>query len=214
MKPFTIAIDGPAAAGKGTLARKLAAHYDFAYLDTGGLYRAVALTLIRNAEPDPNESKAAFTAQQLSVSMLHDSELRSEACGKLASRIASMPKVREALKEFQVNFAANPPEGKAGSVIDGRDIGTVICPDAPCKIYIIADAKIRAKRRWLELSERGDERPYQDILQDLLARDHQDQERAVAPLKPAKDALVLNTTQMDIETVFKKAVELVDSKRK
>lgn len=214
MSKFIIAIDGPAAAGKGTLARKLAAHYDFAYLDTGSLYRAVALTLILSGRPNPSESEAEEAANTLNPAILTDSELRAEATGKLASRVATMQKVRDALKIFQIDFAKNPPEGQQGAVLDGRDIGTVICPDAPCKIYVTASDQVRAKRRWMELSGRGEERPFNDILQDLIARDRQDQERAVAPLKPAKDAYRLDTSTLTPEAVLKKAIEIVDSRRK
>ncbi len=214
MSKIIIAIDGPAAAGKGTLARKLAAHYDFAYLDTGSLYRAVALTLILSGKPDPSESEAEDAANNLNPAILTDSELRAEATGKLASRVATMQKVRDALKIFQIDFANNPPEGQQGAVLDGRDIGTVICPDAPCKIYVTATDQVRAKRRWMELSARGDERPFNDILQDLIARDRQDQQRAAAPLKPAKDAYRLDTSDLSPEAVLKKAIEIVDSRIK
>lgn len=205
-----IAIDGPAAAGKGTLARKLASHFGFAYLDTGSLYRATALTLIRGGICDPDEAKATKVALNLDPALFNDPDLRREETGKMASHVAKMEPVRGALKTYQRAFATTPPNGAKGAVLDGRDIGTVICPDAPLKLFVTASSKTRAKRRWLEEKEKSAEVKLEDVLAQVEARDEQDRNRAVAPLKPAVDAHILDTSEMDIETVFKKARDMVD----
>jgi cytidylate kinase len=203
-----IAIDGPAAAGKGTLARKIADHFGFAYLDTGSLYRATALTLIRNGNDNPSSENAVEAAKNLDPSLFSDADLRSEETGRMASHVAKMEPVRAALKTYQRAFAATPPDGAKGAVLDGRDIGTVICPDAPLKLFVTASSEVRAKRRWLEEKEKSPNVLFEDVLAQVVARDEQDQNRPVAPLKPADDAHILNTSEMDIDTVFKKALEL------
>ena len=210
--PFIIAIDGPAAAGKGTLARRLAAHFDFAYLDTGGLYRAVALSLLLDGK-DPDDRDAAMAAAaDLDTRLLDAPRLRDEATGAAASKVAAIPQVRSNLLEFQRNFASHPPGGKQGAVLDGRDIGTKICPEAPLKLYVTASAEERARRRTAELRDRGLRPDYAAILSDVKARDARDMGRNDAPLRPADDAHLLDTTDLDIDAVFFRAVELVKEK--
>lgn len=208
-----IAVDGPAAAGKGTLARKLAEHLNFAYLDTGALYRAVGLKLL-NAGLDPADERAATNASRaLDLSVLSDPALRDEAIGNAASKVAAMPEVRANLLDFQRNFAAAPPEGEAGAILDGRDIGTVVCPDAAVKLFVTASAEERARRRTLEIEGRGEAANYDEILSDVRARDDRDMNRKDAPLKPAEDALLLDTTELDIDAVFLRALALVNERQ-
>jgi len=199
-----IAIDGPAASGKGTLARKLAQHLDYAYLDTGALYRAVALEAHRH---DDDVIKAARNLKNLNLT---DPEIKSESTGGLASKISAIPEVRALLLDFQQDFAKNPPQGRKGAVLDGRDIGTVICPDADVKIFITADVKTRAKRRFLEeFGPEGTDANFKAILDELTQRDARDTTRSTAPLKPAENAHLLDTTNSDIEAVFEQALQLV-----
>lgn len=209
-----IAIDGPAAAGKGTLARRLARHLGFAFLDTGALYRAVGLTLLRAGADLDDDARAEKAAASLDLGLLDDPEIRSEAAGAAASRVAAMPGVRTALLDLQRQFAKNPPGGAPGAVLDGRDIGTVVCPDADVKLFVTASDETRARRRWLELRDRGREQDFDSVLADLRARDSRDQSRAAAPLQQAGDAHLLDTTNSDIETVFKSALALVESRMK
>lgn len=208
-----IAVDGPAAAGKGTLARKLAEHLNFAYLDTGALYRAVGLKLL-NAGLDPADERAAANASRgLDLSVLSDPALRDEATGNAASKVAAMPEVRANLLDFQRNFAAAPPDGEAGAILDGRDIGTVVCPDAAVKLFVTASAEERARRRTMEIEGRGEAANYDEILSDVRARDDRDINRKDAPLKPAEDALLLDTTELDIDAVFLRALALVKERQ-
>lgn len=208
-----IAIDGPAASGKGTLARKLAEHYGFAHLDTGGLYRAIGLGVLRAGGDPEKEADALKAVDGLSSFNLKDPELKRESTGAAASLVAALPAVRQALVQYQRAFAQTPPDGKKGAVIDGRDIGTVICPDADAKIYIIADVKIRAKRRFLEeFGENDSPENYDKILDDLKARDQRDMTRAVSPLKPAENAYLLDTTNSSIEAVFEAALAHVSDR--
>lgn len=187
---FTVAIDGPAAAGKGTIARALAGHFGFAHLDTGLLYRAVGAK-----GGDPVASARTLTAEDL---LLPD--LRSLKAGQAASRVAVIPEVRAALTDFQRRFA----RAKGGAVLDGRDIGTVICPEAEVKLYVTASAQVRAHRRWLEVG--GDAA---QVLAEVIERDRRDAERATAPMKPAPDAVVLDTSVMSIDQAVAAAVALV-----
>jgi CMP/dCMP kinase len=207
-----IAIDGPAAAGKGTLAKRLAAKFGYAYLDTGALYRAVALQLINAGEDPANRDAAAKASADIDLGLTGDPQLRTEAIGAAASVVAAMPDVRDNLLNFQRNFAKSPPDGVGGAVLDGRDIGTVVCPDAACKLYITASAEERARRRTKEIAERGLTADYAVILADVKARDARDMGRAEAPLKPAEDALLLDTTILDIDAVFLRAVQFVEAK--
>lgn len=207
-----IAVDGPAASGKGTLAKRLARHYGFAYLDTGKLYRAVGLAVVR-AGADPGEaSDATKAAQALNPNDLDDPALGGDDAAAAASKVAAIPEVREALTAFQVGFATSPPDGAPGAVLDGRDIGTVICPTADAKLFVTADIATRADRRHKELLSRGEVSIYARVLEDLEARDQRDKNRAVAPLKPAKDAAVLDTSALTIEQGFLEALTLIDRK--
>lgn len=204
-----VAVDGPAAAGKGTLARRLAKAYDLAYLDTGALYRATALSLLLGGD-DPSDSHAAAAASSaLDLSILGHKDLRAEATGGAASIVAAQPRVRANLLAFQRDFAASPPDGKRGAILDGRDIGTVVCPDADLKIYVTASAEERARRRCAEMENRGQVTDFEEILKDVVARDARDMNRADAPLKPAADAHLLDTTDLDIEAAFNRACALV-----
>lgn len=209
---MVIAIDGPAAAGKGTLARRLAAHLGYAYLDTGGLYRAVGLSLLRNGADPADEARAAMAAANLDVGLLGDPDLRSEAAGDAASKVAALPAVREALLAFQRDFARRPPQGAAGAVLDGRDIGTVVCPDAPVKLFVTADLATRARRRFDELAAKDAAVTYDEVFADLAARDARDAARSTAPLKQADDAHLLDTTNSDIDSVFNAALALIEAR--
>ncbi len=206
-----VALDGPAAAGKGTLAKRLAEVLDFAYLDSGLLYReTAAAALAAKAAPEVADFIAAARALTLADSAREG--LRSNAVSSGASKAAALPEVRAALLSYQQGFAVKPPGGKAGAVLDGRDIGTVVCPDAAVKIFVTASAEVRAKRRCLELQERGEDAIYLRVLQDVQERDRRDQERAVAPLKPAPDAVELDTSDLDREEAFQSAMAIVLSR--
>jgi cytidylate kinase len=209
---FVIAIDGPTASGKGTLARRLAAHFGFAHLDSGLLYRAVGLALLRSAKNPADKGAALAAAQALDPSGLSDPELRSEEAGKAASVVAAIPEVRAALLDFQRRFAASPPDGAPGAVLDGRDIGTVVCPGASAKIFLDAGVEERAARREKELRDRGAPIIEGAVLRDLQERDARDRNRAVAPLVRAGDAYVLDTTGMDADQAFSKALAYVRSR--
>lgn len=206
---IVIAVDGPAASGKGTLARRLAKHYDLAYLDTGKLYRAVGLKVVNTGGDPEDEDAAEAAARALEFSELDDPALGSDEAASAASKVAAIEPVRAALLAFQRGFAANPPDGAKGAVLDGRDIGTVICPDALAKLYVTAEVEIRAERRHKELLNRGEASIYPRVLDDLKARDARDTNRAAAPLKPAEDAVVLDTSAMDADQAFAEAVRIV-----
>jgi cytidylate kinase len=207
-----IAVDGPAAAGKGTLARRLARQLDLAFLDTGSLYRAVGLAVLGAGGDPEDEGAAAKAAQSLDPASLDDPALRSDAAADAASKVAAIPAVRAALLAFQRDFAHHPPDGKRGAVLDGRDIGTAVCPDAEIKIFVTASVEARALRRFKELRERGIEAIQAQVLQDMKERDARDQARAVAPLVPAEDAYVLDTTDLDAEAAFEHALAHIDSR--
>ena len=208
-----IALDGPAASGKGTLARKLAAHFNLALLDTGALYRAVGWNVLQMGGDPENETDAIKAIEKLKNTDLSNPELRGESIGAAASKVAAMPEVRRTLVDFQRSFAHNPPADKDGTILDGRDIGTVICPEADIKIFITADVETRAKRRFLEeFDENGTEQEYQKILTELQTRDERDMNRASSPLKQAENAHLIDTTYSDIEAVFEAAVSFVSSK--
>ena len=196
-----ITVDGPAAAGKGELSRRLAKHFDYARLDTGQIYRAVGWRVL-DGGLDPIEA-----ANTLNPADLDRPELRTEATGNAASKVAAIPEVRASLLAFQRDFASRPPGGKKGAVLDGRDCGTVICPNAPVKFFITARADVRAARRTKELQERGLAAIYAAVLRDIVERDARDSQRSVAPLEPAKDALVLDTSDMDADAVFTAALD-------
>jgi CMP/dCMP kinase len=208
-----IAIDGPAAAGKGTLARRIADAFDFAYLDTGSLYRATAKKVLDKAI-DPDDVQACtVVALTLSPEDITTDGLRTEQVGQAASKVSVIPDVRAALLRFQRDFAKEPPAGKAGAVLDGRDVGTVVCPDAEVKFFVTASAEVRAERRFKELREAGEDAIYARVLKEMKERDERDTNRAVAPLKPADDAVVIDTSGLDADQVFEKAREIVAGKR-
>jgi cytidylate kinase len=204
-----IAIDGPAASGKGTLGKKLAAHYGFRHLDTGLLYRAVAYALLKAGVALTDEAKAIAAAQALDPEVLGDIALKSDRVGEAASVISVISGVRAALFDFQRDFAAGPP----GAVLDGRDIGTVICPDARVKIFVTASPEIRANRRYLELRGRGEAVEEAAILADIRRRDERDSSRSAAPLKAAKDAHLLDTSHLDIDAAVQAAIDIVEAVR-
>ena len=204
---FIIAIDGPAASGKGTLARNLAAHYGFHHLDTGLTYRAVAKALIDQGLPLDDEIIAARIAQTLDLKGLDRTVLSAHEIGEAASKVAVMPEVRSALVEAQRKFAVNLP----GTVLDGRDIGTVVCPDAPVKLYITASVEVRAERRYNEMRAKNANADYNAVLDDLKRRDERDMNRTTSPLKPASDAHLIDTSKMDIEAAFLEAKKLIDA---
>lgn len=206
-KAFIIAIDGPAASGKGTLARNLAAHYGFHHLDTGLTYRAVAKALIDQGLPLDDEAIAARVARELDLKGLDRNVLSAHEIGEAASKVAVMPQVRRALVEAQRQFAENLP----GTVLDGRDIGTVVCPDAPVKLYITASAEVRAERRYQEMRAKNADVDYNVVLDDLKRRDERDMNRSASPLKPASDAHLIDTSKMDIEAAFLEAKTLIDT---
>ncbi|WP_367716762.1 (d)CMP kinase [Nitratireductor sp. GISD-1A_MAKvit] len=205
---LTIAIDGPAASGKGTLARRLAAHYGLRHLDTGLTYRGVARALLDTGQPLDDEPIAEKAARALDLGALDRTVLSEHGTGEAASKVAVMPLVRTALVEKQRAFAAAPP----GAVLDGRDIGTVVCPDADVKLYVIASAEVRAMRRWREILDNGGSADHAQILADIERRDARDMGREDSPLRPAEDAHLLDTSEMDIETAFQAACTLVDAR--
>lgn len=208
-----IAIDGPAASGKGTLARRLAGHFDFAHLDSGKLYRAVGLAVLRE-NGDPEDAGAALRkAQALRASDLDDPALAGDDAAVAASKVAAIPEVREALLDFQRTFAARPPNGGDGAVIDGRDIGTVVCPEAEVKLYVTAAIEVRAARRHKELLERGETSIYSRVLQDLKDRDARDSSRSAAPLRAADDAKRIDTTEMTADAAFDAALAYVEERQ-
>ena len=205
-----IAIDGPAASGKGTLAKRLAAHFGLPHLDTGLLYRAVARALIDAGDPLADEDAATRAALALEPSSLDDPRLRGAPMGEAASIVSAFQPVRDALLAFQRGFAGQA----AGAVLDGRDIGTVVCPLADVKLFITAAPEERARRRHLELLERGEIAEFTTILEDIRRRDERDRTRSTAPLRIADDALVLDTTNLDPEAAFRAALDLVETGRR
>ncbi len=201
-----VAIDGPAASGKGTLARRLAGHFGLRHLDTGMLYRAVARAVLDAGGDVENPDARLAAARSLDAGQLKDeASLRGAGMGEAASIVAADPAVRDAMLAFQRAFAKTPP----GAVLDGRDIGSVVCPDADTKIFVTASPEARATRRYKELAARDGEITYQQVLDDIRRRDARDSSRAVAPLKPAEDAHLLDTTELDIEAAFWAAVDLI-----
>ncbi|MBT3305256.1 MAG: (d)CMP kinase [Alphaproteobacteria bacterium] len=208
-----IAIDGPAAAGKGTLARRLADHFGLALLDTGLLYRAVGMNVVRAGGDANDAALAAETARALKPEDLEADDLRVDAAADAASRVSAVPDVRAALLEFQRSFAANPPGGASGAVLDGRDIGTVVCPEATAKLFVTASTEVRAKRRYLELRERGLDAIHGRVLADMKERDARDSERAVSPLEPAKDAFLLDTSDLDADQAFAAALDFINENK-
>jgi len=207
-RPLLIAVDGPAASGKGTIARALAAHFGLPHMDTGMLYRAVAVSLNRYGGDPGNEFEAVRAVAGLAQVDADDPELRSEFAGSVASRISAYPGVRAALIDRQRDFANQA----RGAVLDGRDVGTVIAPHATAKLFVTASAEVRARRRLAELEARGAAAHYDDVLIDIRARDERDAGRAAAPLMQAADAELLDTSGMSIEDAIARATELVEAK--
>ena len=199
---FTIAIDGPAAAGKGTISSAVAAHFGFAHLDTGLLYRAVGAKMLLGMEP-------AVAAQTLAAEDLNGGDLRSPEVAQAASKVAVIPEVRAALLDFQRSFARR----SGGAVLDGRDIGTVICPRAEAKLFVTARAEVRARRRYEELVANGDVLSFEQVLADVRERDARDRDRAAAPLKPAQDAVTIDTSDMDIGVAIAAAIAVIEERR-
>jgi cytidylate kinase len=207
-----VAIDGPAASGKGTLARRLARHFNLAHLDTGGLYRAVALRALESGGDPADPAVAEAAARAVCAADLADPRLREERVAQAASVVAAIPAVRQALLAFQRDFARHPPGGAAGAVLDGRDIGTVICPDADAKLFVTAGIEARAARRVKELREGGNAAIYGAVLQDMKDRDARDSHRRAAPLVPADDAFVLDTTALDADAALTAALDFIGRK--
>lgn len=204
---FIIAIDGPAAAGKGTLSRRIAEVYGFHHLDTGLTYRATAKALVDGGLPLDDEALAEGVARNVELAGLDRSVLSAHAIGEAASKIAVMPLVRQALVEAQRAFSVREP----GTVLDGRDIGTVVCPDAPVKLYVTASAEVRARRRFDEIVGNGVPADFLEILADIAKRDERDMGRADSPLRPASDAHLLDTSEMSIEAAFQAAKSIIDA---
>jgi len=211
---FVVAIDGPAASGKGTLARRLAEHFGLAHLDTGKLYRATAFLVLAAGGDPADPTTAAAAAQRVDLARLSEPGLLSEEVAQASSIVAAIPEVRAALLERQRDFAAHPPappkgHRPRGAVLDGRDIGTAVCPGATVKLFVTASAEARAERRLRELRQRGATVIYGDVLQDMKERDARDSERRVAPLAAAPDAVTLDTTGLDADQVFELASEII-----
>lgn len=204
-----IAVDGPVAAGKGTLARALAAKLGLAYLDTGAIYRAVAAVTLAAGDSVDDEDVTLAVAKGLGPGDLERSDLRGEEVGQAASIVAAQERVRAALLDFQRRFAYQPPGGARGAVLDGRDVGTVVCPDAELKLFVTASAEVRAQRRYQELLARGEATIYPRVLKDLEERDARDQARSTAPLKPADDAVILDTSDLDAAAALQAAMRIV-----
>ena len=202
-----IAIDGPAASGKGTLGKRLAAHYGLRHLDTGLIYRAVAKSLLDAGHSPGNRARALAAAEALDPNRFDEAALKSQAVGEAASQVSAIAEVRRALLAFQRGFGRTPP----GAVLDGRDIGTVIFPDADVKIFVTATPQVRARRRAVELQAAGGMVNEPEVLADILRRDERDTSRAAAPLKPAPDAHLLDTTHLDVEAAFRAAIDIVEA---
>jgi cytidylate kinase len=200
-----IAVDGPAASGKGTLARQLARHLGLAYLDTGAIYRTIALSVLNAAEDPHNEAAAVRAAKAYRPQLYPDAALRTEEVSKASSIVAAHAKVRAEVIGIQRKVALTPP----GAVLDGRDIGTIVCPEADVKLFVTASPEERARRRWRELQERGQSGNYKEILAEIVRRDERDRTRPIAPLKPAPDAYLLDTTSLDIEATFQAARRII-----
>ncbi len=202
MSPFTVAIDGPAAAGKGTISKAVAAHFDLAHLDTGLLYRAVGARMLQGEDP-------IAAAQNLVAGDLENTDLRTAAVAQAASKVAVIPEVRAALLDFQRAFARR----SGGAVLDGRDIGTVICPQAEVKLFVTASAEVRAQRRLAELVANGFDTDFDTVLSDVKTRDDRDMTRADAPLRPAEDAVVIDTSELDVQAAIAAAIEAVSARK-
>tara|TARA_B100000405_G_scaffold41478_1_gene27727 strand:+ start:186 stop:821 length:636 start_codon:yes stop_codon:yes gene_type:complete len=208
-----VAIDGPAASGKGTIAKKLAEYFNLSYLDTGVLYRAVALQMLTKGMNEKDSQSAEKVARQVSIDSIDHTGIRTRAVSDLASKIATIPGVREELLDRQRRFAQNPDPGKDGAILDGRDIGTVVCPHADFKIFIMADLEIRAKRRWKELLQSDPTVIYCEVLEEMRSRDERDTNRKDAPLAVTSGALVIDTSNKSIDVSFNEAKSWILSRR-
>jgi len=208
-----VAIDGPAASGKGTIAKKLAEYFNLSYLDTGILYRAVALQMLNKGMNEKDSQSAEKAARQVSIASIDHTEIRTRAVSDLASKIATISGVREELLDRQRRFAQNPDPGKDGAILDGRDIGTVVCPHADFKIFIMADLEIRAKRRWKELLQSDPTVIYCEVLEEMRSRDERDTNRKDAPLAVTSGALVIDTSNKSIDVSFNEAKDWILSRR-
>ena len=208
-----VAIDGPAASGKGTIAKKLAEYFNLSYLDTGILYRAVALQMLTKGMNEKDSQSAEKVARQVSIASIDHTGIRTQAVSDLASKIAAIPGVRQELLTRQRRFAQNPDPGKDGAILDGRDIGTVVCPHADFKIFIIADLEIRAKRRWKELLQSDPTVIYCEVLEEMRSRDERDTNRKDAPLVVTSDAMVIDTSNKSIDVSFNEAKNWILSRR-
>ncbi|MBA4097573.1 MAG: (d)CMP kinase [Rhodospirillum sp.] len=211
---FVITVDGPSAAGKGTLARRLATHFGFDFLDTGSLYRGVGLAVLRQGLDPADEKAATAAAKALKPEILSDSAIRAENTSTAASKVAAIPSVRAAILYWQRDFARHAARDSGGAVLDGRDIGTVVCPDADAKLFITASVQARADRRVKELQARGETAIYARVLQDMQERDARDQGRSISPTKPATDALIIDTSDLTADQVFERALAFIASKMK
>jgi cytidylate kinase len=213
--PPVVAIDGPAASGKGTLAKRIARELGFAHLDTGALYRGVGLIVLNQGGRPDDAAMAAAAAEALDpavmISLLEDPRLRTDEIAQAASAVSVVPAVRSALLAFQRHFAEAPPAHAPGAVLDGRDIGTVVCPAAPAKLFVTASPEVRAKRRLKELHGRGQVAIYAHVLKDMKDRDERDSQRAVSPLRPAADAFLLDTSALDADQAFEAAMSFIRS---
>jgi len=210
--PFVVAVDGPSGVGKGTLAKRIARHYGWDFLDTGALYRAVGLAALAGNVSLSDSARLAKLAHGIDPSLLDDPALREEEVGQAASQVAADPAVREALLDFQQRFAQSPPGG-VGAVIDGRDIGTLICPEAQVKLFLCASARARALRRARQLGVENDAAEVARITRAMEERDARDAGRTAAPLKPAPDAHLLDTTNLDIDSTFRAALAIIEDRR-
>ena len=208
-----VAIDGPAASGKGTIAKKLAEYFNLSYLDTGILYRAVALQMLTKGMNEKDSQSAERAARQVSIASIDHTGIRTRAVSDLASKIATISGVREELLDRQRRFAQNPDPGKDGAILDGRDIGTVVCPHADFKIFIMADLEIRAKRRWKELLQSDPTVIYCEVLEEMRSRDERDTNRKDAPLAVTSGALVIDTSNKSIDVSFNEAKDWILSRR-
>ena len=206
-----IAVDGPAASGKGTLARRLAKHFQLAHLDTGKLYRAAALHALAGGGDPADPAVAQAAAERVRAGDLGNPRLRDEDVARASSVVAAIPAVRQALLAFQRDFAREPP-APGGAVLDGRDIGTVVCPEAEAKLFVTATLEARARRRFKELQENGGKAIYERVLQDMKDRDARDSQRRAAPLVPAGDAFVLDTTALDADAALAAALDFIGRK--
>lgn len=210
---FVVAIDGPAASGKGTISQLIAQELGFAHLDTGAVYRYVAYRVLEAGLDETREAEVIALARDIAVDFsLNDfdvSLLRNNRVGQMTSKISAIAELRTILKDIQVQFALYPPKGELGAVLDGRDIGTVICPDADVKLYVVASTEVRAQRRLKELQLKDKSATYEAVLRDMRERDERDSNRSVAPLKPADDAIIIDTSHLTIENALQKALEEV-----